>query len=72
MAPGNLDDMSPYEKGARSTVNESTTAVCRKKGVVEPDAMLIDSNHAAFELAIDFERGHHKPSICGLPTTRSR
>ena len=54
------------------TVNECTTAVCWKECVVEPDAMLIDSNHAAFEQAIDFKHGHRKPSGCGVPTTRSR
>ena len=54
------------------TVNECTTAVCWKECVVEPDAMLIDSNHAAFEQAIDFKHGHRKPSVCGVPTTQSR
>ena len=34
------------------TVNELATAICWKDGVVEPDAMLVDSNHAAFEQTI--------------------
>ena len=52
-------------------VNEFTTAGCWKEGAVEPDAMLIDSNHAAFEQIIDFKHGHRKPLAYAVPTTRS-
>jgi hypothetical protein len=31
------------------TLNELTTAIFWKDGAVEPDAMLVDSNHEAFE-----------------------
>ena len=54
------------------TVNEFTTAICWKEGAVEADAMLVDGNHAAFEQTIDFKHGHRDPSVCGVPTTRSR
>src|SRR5260221_6619898 len=43
------------------TVNEFTTAICWKSAV-EPGAMLVDSNHAAFEQTIDFKHGHREPS----------
>jgi hypothetical protein len=60
------------EPGMADTVNEFTTAICRKEGAVETDAMLVDSNLVAFEQTIDFKRGHREPSACGVPTTRSR
>jgi hypothetical protein len=53
-------------------MNEFTTAIFWKDGAVEPDAMLVDSNHAAFEQTIDFKHGHREPSVRRIPTTRSR
>ena len=40
------------------TVHELATAICWKDGAVGPDAMLVDSDHAAFEQTIDFKHGH--------------
>jgi len=49
------------------TMNDLTTAIGRKQVAVEPDR-----NHAALEQIVDFKRGHREPSVCGVPTTRSR
>jgi len=54
------------------TVNEFTTAICWKQAAVEPDATPVDGSRAAFEQTIDFKHGHREPSVCGVPTTRSR
>ena len=44
-------------------MNEFTTAIFWKGGAVESDAMLVDSNHAAFGQTVDFKLGDRELSL---------
>jgi hypothetical protein len=53
-------------------MNEFTTASCWKQSAVEPDAPWSIAITQLGNRPLIFKHGYREPSVCGVPTIRSR